>query len=146
MSTDPAPGPASGAAPDRPTRRRQAMTPGARYGMRFGWGMGLYAVTLVLALILRNHGVEGWLPMLLTLPSVGIITWALVAYYRESDEFAQRKLGESFVFAFAIGVPILLVLGLLEAFGGPHLSGMIAFVVMMAAWMIGSIVSAIRYR
>jgi len=40
----------------------------------------------------------------------------------------------------------LLVIGLLESFGGPHLNWMTAFAVMMTGWLIGSVVSSIRYR
>ncbi|MFC0673669.1 hypothetical protein [Brachybacterium hainanense] len=125
---------------------RRPLTPGARYGSRFGLGMGLYAMGLTVGLILRSRGIGDWQPMLLTLPGVAIIVWALIVYYREADEFAQRKLGESFVVGFAIGVPILLVIGLLESFGGPHLNGMVSFLIMMAGWLVGSLVSALRYR
>lgn len=129
----------------RPTSAK-TMTPAMRYGVRFGVGMAFYPVGLTLALILRSNGVDHWWPMLFTLPAVGIITWAVVAYYREADEFEQRKLGESFVLAFGLGVPTLLVLGLLEAFGGPQVSTIIAFVVMMASWLLGSLVANRRYR
>ncbi len=130
---------------DAPRPRRKA-TPATRYGARFGLGIGLYTVTLVLAVIMRDQGIGTWQPMLLTLPSVAILAWAIIAFYRESDEFVQRKLGESFIIGFAIGVPVLLVIGLLESFGGPHLNWMMAFSIMMTGWLIGSAVSGIRYR
>lgn len=128
------------------SRPRRKATPAARYGARFGVGIGLYTASLVIAVILRNQGIGTWQPMLLTLPSVAILAWAIIAFYRESDEFVQRKLGESFIIGFAIGVPVLLVIGLLESFGGPHLNWMTAFAVMMTGWLIGSVVSSIRYR
>lgn len=128
------------------SRPRRKATPAARYGARFGAGIGLYTASLVIAVILRNQGIGTWQPMLLTLPSVAILAWAIIAFYRESDEFVQRKLGESFIIGFAIGVPVLLVIGLLESFGGPHLNWMTAFAVMMTGWLIGSVVSSIRYR
>lgn len=128
------------------TSRTRKRTPAARYTVRFCVGMGLYCVTLVIALTMHNAGVGSWQPMLLTLPGVAVLGWAVIAFYRESDEFVQRKLGESFITGFAVGVPGLLVIGLLESFGGPHLSWMIAFAVMMTGWLIGSVVSGIRYR
>ena len=121
-------------------------TPLFRYLVRFSIGMVLYIVTLFLAIALHNEGIGTWQAGLLTLPSVAIIAWAIIAYYRESDEFLQRKLGESFIIAFAIGVPAVLVLGLLETFGGPHINGMVSFGVLMTGWLIGSIVAGIRYR
>ncbi|MBB4071970.1 hypothetical protein EII31_06325 [Leucobacter sp. OH2974_COT-288] len=117
-----------------------------RYSMRLGSGMALYTVSLLVAIVLRGAGIGDWLPALLTLPSVVIIAWAVAALYRDSDEFGRRKLAESFVLAFAIGVPILLTVGLLEAFGGPHLSWLFAFAVMMGSWVVGSTVAIIRYR
>lgn len=128
-------------------RSDRRTTPAARrYMIRFFLGMALYMLALPLALIVRNAGQPSWIPLLITLPSVALITWAVVAYFREADEFEQRKLGESFTTAFAIGVPILLSLGLWEAFGGPRLSWMFAFIVMMAAWLFGTLVANLRYR
>lgn len=131
----------------KPTR---SLTPASRrYTIRFSIGMALYLVTLFVAVALRNAGVGGdtpWLLGMITLPAVGIVTWALVAFYRESDEFEQRKLGDSFVCAFGLGVPLLLTIGLLESFGGPHLNWMLAFSIMMAAWLVGSLVANLRYR
>lgn len=121
-------------------------TPLFRYLLRFSIGMALYLVTLFVAIALHNEGVGTWQPGLLTLPSVAIIAWAIIAYYRESDEFLQRKLGESFIIAFAIGVPSVLMLGLLETFGGPHINGMVSFGVLMTGWLIGSVIAGIRYR
>lgn len=126
--------------------KKTTRTPHFRYLVRFSIGMVLYLVTLFAAIAMRNEGIGTWQPGLLTLPSVAIIAWAIIAYYRESDEFLQRKLGESFIVGFAIGVPVVLVLGLLETFGGPHINGMISFGVLMSSWLIGSIVAGIRYR
>ncbi len=126
--------------------QKKRKTPHARYLVRFSLGMALYLVTLFIAIAMRNAGIGTWQSGLLTLPSVAIIAWAVIAFYRESDEFAQRQLGESFIIGFAIGVPLLLVVGLLEMFGGPHLNWMFAFGIMMTGWLIGSIVSAVRYR
>lgn len=129
---------------EQSTKKRSS--PLSRYLTRFSIGMVLYLATLFAAIAMHNGGVGTWQPGLLTLPSVAIIAWAIIAYYRESDEFLQRKLGESFVIGFAIGVPLVLMLGLLETFGGPHINGMISFGVLMTGWLIGSIVAGIRYR
>lgn len=126
--------------------RGNTRSPVWRYIFRLGIGMALYAVSLAIAIALQSSGIGGVLPALLTLPSVAVIAWAGISLYRESDEFAQRKFAESFVLAFAIGVPILLVVGLFEALGGPHLSWMLAFTVMMVSWMIGSMAAQLKYR
>lgn len=114
--------------------------------IRMVLGITIYVLTLFVATTMQSAGIGTWQPALITLPGVAVIAWAVIAFYRESDEFAQRQLGESFIIGFAIGVPLLLVVGLLEMFGGPHLNWMFAFGIMMTGWLIGSIVSAVRYR
>lgn len=125
---------------------KRKTSPATRYMIRMAIGVALYVLTLFAAIALQDAGIGDWQPALLTLPSVAVQAWAVIAFYRESDEFAQRQLGESFIIGFAVGVPLLLVIGLLEIFGGPHLNWMFAFGIMMTGWMVGSIVSAIRYR
>lgn len=125
---------------------KRKASPATRYMIRMAVGVALYVLTLFAAIALQDAGIGDWQPALLTLPSVAVQAWAVIAFYRESDEFAQRQLGESFIIGFAVGVPLLLVMGLLEIFGGPHLNWMFAFGIMMTGWMVGSIVSAIRYR
>lgn len=129
------------AADTRPQR-----SPLARYVVRLSIGVALYFVTIFLAVQLQESGTAPWLLLLMNLPSVAVIAWSIISFYRESDEFAQRQLGESFITGFAIGVPLLLAIGLLEILGGPHLNGMIAFGIMMTGWFIGSMVTVFRYR
>lgn len=131
-------------APTAPTRRR--WSPSTRYLVRFFSGMALYMIALPIGLMMRGSGLPAWLPLLLTLPAIVLITWAVVAYFRESDELEQRKLGESFTTAFGLGMPVVLTLGLWESFGGPDLTPMLAFFVLMMAWAIGAGVAAMRYR
>lgn len=131
---------------DISTSPRREMAPAKRYILRMAIAVALYIVTLFGAVAMQDVGIGTWQPMLLALPGVAVIAWAVIAFYRESDEFAQRQLGESFIIGFAVGVPLLLVVGLLEIFGGPHVNWMFAFGIMMTGWDIGSIVSAVRYR
>jgi hypothetical protein len=122
------------------------MSPAARYLVRFSVGMALYVVGLLAATALWSHHVPGPVALLLTLPGIAVIVWAVIAHFRGSDEFEQRKMGESFTFAFALGVPVVLALGLWESFGGPHLNAIVDFMILMAAWLVGAIVSNLRYR
>lgn len=131
-------------APTVPTRTR--WSPSTRYLVRFSSGMALYVIAVPIGLAMRGADRPAWIPVLLTLPAIALITWGLVAYYRESDELVQRKLGESFTTAFGVGVPVVLTLGLWESFGGPDLTLMVAFVVLMTAWALGAGIAAMRYR
>lgn len=123
--------------------------PATRYGVRLGIAFVLYAIGLVASLVLRRHGVTGpvpWLPALLVLPAVLTITWAVIAYSREADEFARRKLADAILIGFAISTPIQLAIGILQYAGFPALNWTWAFVVAMGGWLVGALVAAIRYR
>lgn len=129
------------------TERRRRMSPARRYTVRFTAGMLLYLITLFAAVRIADAtGGRTWLFALLTFPAIAIIAWALVAYYRESDELERQKLGESFTIAFAIGTPLVLAIGLLQSFGLGPLNWMLAFGIYMAAWGVGAVVAALRYR
>lgn len=109
--------------------------------------MSLYLLAFVAAALLARGG---WGPspwaVLLTLPGIAAIVRAIVSYHREADELERTKLGEGVLIGFGVGVPVVLAIGLLEAYGGPHLSWMWAFMILMAAWLVGAFVVAIRYR
>lgn len=118
-----------------------------RYLIRFGIGLALYVLAIVVAgqLARGGWGPSPWM-VLMTLPGIATMVWALVSYHREADELERAKLGEGVLIGFGIGVPAVLAVGLLESYGGPHLSWMWAFMILMAAWLVGAVVVAIRYR
>ena len=62
--------------------------------------------------------------------------WANVDMYRSGDEFARRKIAEA----------ILLAVGFLQFFLLPALNWIFAFSILMLAWIVGTVVSTIRYR
>ena len=48
--------------------------------------------------------------------------------------------------AFVISVPLILAVGFLQFFLLPALNWIFAFSILMLAWIVGTIVSAVRYR
>lgn len=73
----------------------------------------------------------------------GLILGGLMLWMKRISTLVLGHWGLDLLF---LGLPTLLVIGLLESFGGPHLNWMVAFCVMMTAWLIGSAVSGLRYR
>lgn len=132
-----------------PSQPPRTATPGRRYAIRFTIAVVLYVAGVFAAAALQGAsgaGPLGWWPALLTLPGIVVGAFAVLALNRESDEFERSKQGEALTFAFAVGVPIILVLGLLQTFGFPHIPFLVAGVVLLLAWLVGAIVVAIRYR
>jgi uncharacterized membrane-anchored protein len=122
------------------TRANRAFT------LRFVVGVALYAVALGLAVAADGTGFPAWLPALLVLPAVGLMAWANIEMYRSGDEFERRKIAEAILLAFVISVPLILAVGFLQFFLLPALNWIFAFSILMAAWIVGTIVSAVRYR
>lgn len=130
-------------APAAPTR--SATT---RYLIRFGIAIALYLLIIIPAgLLVDSLGrTVLWVSGALALVPIALIVRAVVLNYRESDEFERTKLGESVAIAFAITAPVLGAVGLFQYAGLPPLNWVWAFVIAMVSWIIGSVVSALRYR
>jgi len=116
------------------------------FAARFVAGIALYAIALGLAVAVDGTGMPAWLPALLVLPAVGLMAWANIEMYRSGDEFERRKIAESILLAFVISVPLILAVGFLQFFLLPALNWIFAFSILMLAWIVGTIVSAVRYR
>jgi phosphatidylglycerophosphate synthase len=116
------------------------------FALRFALGILLYGAGLALAVTAERIGVPAWIPALLILPAVVLMAWANVAMYRSGDEFERRKIAEAVLFAFMISTSLILAVGFLQFFLLPALNWIFAFSILMAAWIVGTIVSAVRYR
>ena len=128
------------------------MTPSTRtranraFVLRFVAGVVLYSVALGLAVAADGTAFPAWLPALLVLPAVALMAWANIEMYRSGDEFERRKIAESILLAFVLSVPLILAVGFLQFFLLPALNWIFAFSLLMLAWIVGTIVSAVRYR
>ena len=116
------------------------------FAVRFAAGMVLYGVALALAVAADGTSFPAWLPALLVLPAVGLMAWANIEMYRSGDEFERRKIAEAILLAFVIAVPLILAVGFLQFFLLPALNWIFAFSILMAAWLVGTLISALRYR
>lgn len=116
------------------------------FARRFIAGVALYAIGLGLAVAADGTGIPAWLPALLVLPAVALMAWANIEMYRSADEFERRKIAEAILLAFLISVPLILAVGLLQFFLLPAMNWIFAFSILMLAWIVGTIVSAVRYR
>jgi hypothetical protein len=80
------------------------------------------------------------------LPAVALMAWANIEMYRSGDEFERRKIAEAILLAFLISLPLILAVGFLQFFLLPAMNWIFAFSLLMLAWIVGTIVSAVRYR
>lgn len=116
------------------------------FAVRFTIGVALYVVAVLLADISDTIGVPALLPALLVFPAVGLMAWANIEMYRSGDEFERRKIAEAVLLAFVIATPLILAVGVLQFSVLPEISWMFAFAILMVSWIVGTIVSAVRYR
>lgn len=114
--------------------------------LRFGIGMALYLAALFLAYLAPGIGVAAWIPALLVVPAVSFMAWSNIEMYRSGDEFERRRIAEAILLAFVISTPLILALGVLQFFLLPAMNWIFAFSILMLSWLVGTLVSAVRYR
>ena len=120
-----------------------------RYAIRFGASMAAYVVLLVLAVIwATNIRDSPWrfVAMALPVPALLAVTWAVMMYVREADEFQSRSLVESLAIAFAGGSLTTFTYGLMQIVGAPALNWTFVWVVYATWWIVSSAVVSRRYR
>ncbi|HIY25176.1 MAG TPA: hypothetical protein H9837_12915 [Candidatus Brachybacterium merdigallinarum] len=114
---------------------------------RFLIGVFLYGLGLALSPLGASIGLPLWLPALvLAVPGIALMAIANIAMYRSGDEFERRKIAEAVMLAFVVATPLILAVGALQFFGLPQINWIFAFTILMLGWIVGTIVSAIRYR
>lgn len=131
-------------APRATTARRRA---NGAFLARFLIGVLLYGLGLALSPLGTMIGLPLWLPALvLAVPGIALMAIANIAMYRSGDEFERRKIAEAVMLAFVVATPLILAVGALQFFGLPQINWIFAFSILMLGWIVGTIVSAIRYR
>ncbi len=135
---------------DAPTPRTTTTSTGTKptrtFALLFTLGGVLYGLGLAAAGFAPSIGIPAWWAALIVLPGIGLMAWANVLMYRSGDEFERAKITEAILLAFAISTPLILSVGVLQFYVLPELNWIFAFSILMVAWILGTIVSAIRYR
>ena len=118
-----------------------------RYLVRFFAAMAAYCVLLAVALLVGRAVAPPWrmLGVLVVLPSVVLLVRAIMLHWRDVDELARSLMVESLAIGFAVGTPIILVIGLFQAFGLADLSFMWAYGILMVGWLLGAFLARRRY-
>ena len=130
-------------ASSRPTARSRA---NRAFFLRFGIGMALYFAALFLAYLAPGIGIPAWIPALLVVPAVSFMAWSNIEMYRSGDEFERRKIAEAILLAFVVATPLILAVGVLQFYLLPSMNWIFAFSILMIGWLVGTLVSAVRYR
>jgi hypothetical protein len=116
------------------------------FALRFTLGMVLYGVALALATAAEGTSFPAWIPALLVLPAVAIAAWAQVGMYRSGDEFQRSRIAEAILLAFVIATALILAVGVLQFYLLPAMNWIFAFSILMLSWLVGTGVTAVRYR
>ena len=74
------------------------------------------------------------------------MAWANIDMYRSGDEFQRRKIAEAVLLAFVLSTSLILAVGFLQFFLLPAMNWIFAFSILMLSWLVGTVVSAVRYR
>ena len=126
-----------------PTSRRRA---NRTFTLRFAGGVLLYLAAILLATLAERSSIAAWIPALLVIPAVGIMAWSNVSMYRSGDELERRKVAEAILVAFAVSAPLILAVGVFQFYLLPELNWIFAFSILMLSWLVGTLISAVRYR
>ena len=59
---------------------------------------------------------------------------------------APRKIAEAILLAFVVATPLILAVGVLQFYLLPSMNWIFAFSILMIGWLVGTLVSAVRYR
>ena len=126
---------------------RPVASPGRRYARDLGLALGGYAVLLVVALLLLRvvGGPARWLIVLLPVPALVAVVWAVVRNIRASDELQGRITTEAVAIGFALGSVITFSYGLLQLVGAPPLSWLWVWPVYAGSWLVGLVIAKRRY-
>lgn len=119
-----------------------------QYAKRFTLAMVTYAVLLVVAILAAGQldGVARTLVMLLPLPGVLMVAWALWRYLVGSDEMIRHDQLVALALAFGLGSIITFTYGLLQLTGAPELGWIWIFPVYAGCWLVAHLVQWLRNR
>jgi O-antigen/teichoic acid export membrane protein len=120
-----------------------------RYTAELMAAMVGYAVVLIASIwwISRDPGTSvRWLVALLPMLPILLGARAILRFFGRMDELGRRQLTETLALAFATSVLLVLTLGFLQVAGLPDFSVWWIWVGMGMLWIIGSLVTGLRYR
>jgi O-antigen/teichoic acid export membrane protein len=87
-----------------------------------------------------------WVVALLPMLPILLGARAIVRFFGRMDELGRRQLTDALAFAFATSALLVLTLGFLQVAGLPDFSVWWVWVGMGILWIIGSVVTGLRYR
>ena len=119
----------------------------ARYLLRFGAALAAYGFVLVVSLwLLSGQPRLPWAIALMPMVPATGVCWLVVRQLRRVDEMQIKIQLEAIGLAFAATALVTFSYGFLEIVGFPKLSMFLIWPLMAAFWMIGLLISRLRYR
>lgn len=122
---------------------------GVVYSVRIIVAMTFYIVLLITSQYAVDYMTETpWRFVVALLPIIPILVglWAFMVFVRQIDELERRIHFEAFAFSLGWTGLITFALGLLETAGGPKLSMVLVFPMIILLWGFGSHFARQRYQ
>lgn len=133
-----------------PTPAPKTTSPRTRTGIKFGvlfiLGLVLYGLGLAASGLAPSLGISPWWAAPIIVIGIGVVACTNVLMYRNGDEFEKAKMAESVLLAFTIAAPLIAAIGVLQYSVLPEINWIFAFVILMVSWLLGSLISTVRYR
>lgn len=119
-----------------------------QYLIRLFAGMVSYVILLFVAVWITPMVPQPWTVAvaLIFAPAIFLLVRAVAKLWGDSDEFGRAQMQEAAALGFAIAVPTVLALALLEIITGVRFTLFSAFGIAMAAWAGAAAWCARKYR
>lgn len=111
-----------------------------RYLRRLVAAVLAYGVLLTVALLVAGQlsGVPKILIMLVPVPALLAVVWAVTGYLRGVDEMLRERLLHSLALGFGIGSVLTFSYGLMQSAGAPALPWTLVWPVYAASWLVAT--------
>lgn len=115
---------------------------GHRYLVRLAAAIVAYGVLLTVALLVAGQlsGTPRILVMLVPVPALLAVVWAVWRYLREVDEMLRERLLRSLALGFAIGSVLTFSYGLMQSVGAPAVPWTLVWPVYAASWLVATLI------
>ena len=114
---------------------------GRRYLVRLALAVVGYGVLLAGSLLIAQQlsGPGRIAVMLVPVPALLAVVWAVARYLREVDEMLRDRLLRSLALGFAIGSVLTFSYGLMQAVGAPEVPWTMVWPVYAVSWLVATL-------
>lgn len=118
-----------------------------RYLLRLAVAIIGYAVLLTVALLVAHQldGAARLAVMVVPVPALLAVVWAVWRYFREVDEMLRERLLHSLALGFGIGSVLTFSYGLMQTVGAPDVPWTMVWPVYAVSWLVATVLVRRRH-